>query len=62
MRTLASIEGFTRDVFKPGADKSLGDAVVKVDDYTVKIKQSVPNRLFLMVMTIYATIRTTARR
>ena len=55
LANVGSIDGFTRDVFKPGADKSLGDAVVKVDDYTVKIKQSVPNRLFLMVMTIYAT-------
>ena len=55
LANVASIEGFTRDVFKPGADKSLGNAVVKVDDYTVKIKQSVPNRMFLMVMTIYAT-------
>ncbi|MGZ9190231.1 MAG: IS30 family transposase, partial [Nitrospira sp.] len=33
----------------------LGGAVVKVDDYTVKIKQSVANRLFLTVMSIYAT-------
>jgi len=54
LANLASIDGFTRDVFKPGADKSLGDAVTKVDDYTVKIKQSVPNRLFQMVMTIYS--------
>jgi peptide/nickel transport system substrate-binding protein len=52
---LASIQGFTRDVFKPGADKSLGDAITKVDDYTVRIKQSAPNRLFQMVMTIYST-------
>lgn len=55
LANLASIDGFTRDVFKPGADKSVGDAVTKVDDYTVKIKQSVPNRLFQMVMTIYST-------
>jgi peptide/nickel transport system substrate-binding protein len=55
LSNVGSIDGFTRDVFKPGADKSLGNAVVKVDDYTVKIKQSVANRMFLMVMTIYAT-------
>ena len=55
LANLASIDGFTRDVFKPGADKSVGDAVTKVDDYTVKIRQSVPNRLFQMVMTIYST-------
>ncbi|MGJ4998788.1 ABC transporter substrate-binding protein [Bradyrhizobium sp. HKCCYLR20261] len=55
LANLASVSGFTRDVFKPGADKSLGDAVTKVDDYTVRIKQSSPNRLFQMVMTIYST-------
>lgn len=52
--SIGSIKGFTRDVFKPGADHSLGDAVTKVDRYTVKIKQSEPNRLFLTALTIYA--------
>jgi peptide/nickel transport system substrate-binding protein len=55
MGSLASVQGFTRDVFKPGADRSLGDAVTKVDDYTVKIKQSQPNRLFLTVLSIFAS-------
>jgi peptide/nickel transport system substrate-binding protein len=41
-------------VFKPEADRSLGDAVIKVDDYTVKIRQSQPNRLFLTTLSIYA--------
>ncbi|MEJ0070074.1 MAG: ABC transporter substrate-binding protein [Pseudomonadota bacterium] len=41
-------------MFAPGADKSLGDAVVKVDDYTVKIQQSSANSLFLLVFTVYA--------
>lgn len=49
-----SIAGFTRDVFK-ATDRSLGDAVVKVDDYTVKIKQSEPNPLFLTGLTVYST-------
>ena len=53
LASLGSIKGFTRDVFKPDADKSLGDAVVKVDDYTVKIKQSSANGLFLLLFTVY---------
>ena len=52
--SVAGIKGFTRDVFKPGADKSLGDAVEKVDDYTVKIRQSAANRLFLTAMSVYS--------
>lgn len=53
--SVAGIKGFTRDVFKPGADRSLGDAVEKVDDYTVKIRQSVANRLFLTTIAVYGT-------
>lgn len=53
LASVASIVGFDRGVFKPGADKSLGDAVVKVDDYTVKIRQSAPNPLFLALLTNY---------
>jgi peptide/nickel transport system substrate-binding protein len=52
--SVAGIKGFTRDVFKPGADKSLGDAVEKVDDYTVKIRQAAPNRLFLTALSVYS--------
>jgi peptide/nickel transport system substrate-binding protein len=50
--SVASVEGFTRDVFK-SPDKSLGTAVQKIDDYTVKIKQSAKNALLLQVMTVY---------
>jgi peptide/nickel transport system substrate-binding protein len=53
--SVAGVKGFTRDVFKPGADKSLGDGVEKVDDYTVKVRQSAANRLFLTVFSIYGT-------
>ncbi len=35
--SVAGIKGFTPDVFK-GGDKELGDTVVAVDPYTVKIK------------------------
>lgn len=55
LANVAGVKGFTRAVFQPNADKSLGDAVGKVDDYTVKIRQSAPNRLFLTVFSIYAT-------
>ena len=51
--SLASVDGFTRDVFK-GGDKSLGTAVEKIDDFTVKIRQSAKNTLMLPVMTVYA--------
>lgn len=51
---VASVKGFTRDVFK-ATDRSLGDAVEKVDDYTVRIKQSEPNRLFLTSLSIYSS-------
>ena len=51
---VASIEGFTPALF--GADEDarrLGDEVSKVDDYTVVIRQSAPNKLFLPALTIY---------
>ena len=45
----APIGGFLSNV---GSIKGFGDAVVKVDDYTVQIKQGEPNALFLSVLTI----------
>jgi peptide/nickel transport system substrate-binding protein len=53
LASVGSVKGFTRDVFAPGADKALGDGVVKIDDYTVQIKQSSANALFLLVFTVY---------
>ncbi len=53
LASVGSVAGFDRSVFQPGADKSLGDAVVKLDDYTVKIRQSAPNALFQALMTGY---------
>jgi peptide/nickel transport system substrate-binding protein len=55
LASLGSIAGFDRSVFAKDADKSLGDTIVKVDDYTVKIRQSAPNPLFLEILTVYAT-------
>ncbi len=53
LSNVASIKGFTPDVFKNPDARSLGDAVTAIDDYTVAIKQSEPNALFLPVLTIF---------
>jgi peptide/nickel transport system substrate-binding protein len=53
LASLASIQGFDRSVFS-GGSKALGDAVTKVDDYTVTIRQSAENALFLTVLTVYS--------
>ncbi len=52
--SVASVAGFTPAVLH-GGDKSLGDGVKKIDDYTLQIKQSEKNALLLSVLTIYAT-------
>ncbi len=53
LSNVASIANFTPDVFGDEAARALGDEVVKVDDYTVTIRQSEPNALFLPVLTIF---------
>jgi peptide/nickel transport system substrate-binding protein len=53
LSNVASIAGFTPAVFSDEAAKALGDEVVAVDDFTVQIKQSEPNALFLPVLTIF---------
>ncbi len=55
LSNVGSIDGFTVDVFGDDpAAKELGDEVVKVDDFTVQIRQAAPNKLFLPVLTIFA--------
>ncbi len=53
-----SVDGFTPAVFAPTDDgaaaRVLGDEVKKIDDYTVQIRQSAPNQLFLKVLSIFA--------
>jgi len=53
-----SVDGFTPAVFAPddagAAARKLGDEVKKIDDYTVQIRQSAPNQLFLKVLSIFA--------
>lgn len=57
LSNVGSIAGFTPDVFgKDPKAKELGDAVTKVDDYTVQIKQSEPNALFLPVLSIFGLL------
>ncbi len=54
LSNVASIDGFTADVFGEDAEaKVLGDEVRRVDDHTVTIRQSEPNALFLPVLTIF---------
>jgi peptide/nickel transport system substrate-binding protein len=52
---VAAVDGFTPDVLEDKSKRKLGDEVVKVDDYTVKIRQSAPSQLFLPVMATFAT-------
>jgi peptide/nickel transport system substrate-binding protein len=54
LSNVGSIAGFGVEVFGDDpAAKELGDAVVKIDDYTVQIRQSEPNQLFLPVLSIF---------
>lgn len=59
LASVASVKGFTSDVFSTDKAKAaqaqvLGDEVKKIDDYTVQITQSAPNQLLLPVLTIFA--------
>jgi peptide/nickel transport system substrate-binding protein len=57
LSNVASIHGFGPEVF--GEDpkaKELGDSIVKIDDYTVQIRQAEPNALLLPVLTIFGLL------
>jgi peptide/nickel transport system substrate-binding protein len=57
LSNVGSIKGFGVEVFGDDpAAKELSDAVVKIDDYTVQIRQSEPNALFLPVLTIFGLL------
>lgn len=57
LSNVASIDGFDTSVFEDAEGaKDLGDAVTKVDDYTVTIRQSEPNALMLPVLTIFGLL------
>ncbi len=57
LSNVASIDGFGVEVFgdDPAAGE-LGDSIVRVDDYTVQIRQSEPNALLLPVLTIFGLL------
>jgi peptide/nickel transport system substrate-binding protein len=57
LSNVASIHGFGPEVFgdDPTA-KELGDSIVKIDDYTVQIRQAEPNALLLPVLTIFGLL------
>jgi peptide/nickel transport system substrate-binding protein len=54
---VASIDGFTKALLQNTQDaraaRELGDEIQKLDAYTVTIRQSAPNKLFLPALTIY---------
>ena len=57
LSNVGSIKGFGVEVFgEDAAAKELGDAVTRIDDYTVAIKQGEPNALFLPVLTIFGLL------
>ncbi len=56
LANVASVKGFTAEVFKnPAARKLSPDEVKAVDDCTITITQSEPNALLLPAMTIFGT-------
>ncbi|MCA0042520.1 ABC transporter substrate-binding protein [Celeribacter litoreus] len=57
LSNVSSIAGFDASVFGDDpAAKELGDEIVKIDDYTVQIKQSEPNALFLPALTAFGLL------
>jgi len=57
LSNVGSIDGFGVEVFgEDPAAKELGDSIVKIDDYTVTIRQSESNALFLPVLTIFGLL------
>lgn len=57
LSNVASIDGFGPEVFgEDPAAKQLGDSVVKIDEYTVQLRQAEPNALLLPVLTIFGLL------
>jgi peptide/nickel transport system substrate-binding protein len=57
LSNVASIDGFGPEVFgEDPAAKELGDSIVRVDDYTVQIRQAEPNALLFPVVTIFGLL------
>ncbi|HYC04986.1 MAG TPA: ABC transporter substrate-binding protein [Azospirillaceae bacterium] len=56
LSAVGSIAGFTPEVLSDPAKRALGDEVRKLDEYTVAIRQSAPNRLFLPALTTFGLL------
>ena len=60
LASVASVANFTPALFAKTPEaierRKLGDEVKKVDDYTVQIRQSAPNKLMLPVLTIFGAL------
>ena len=60
LSSVASIANFTPALFARTPEamekRKLGDEVKKVDDHTVQIRQSAPNKLMLPVLTIFGLL------
>lgn len=57
LSNVASIDGFDASVFGDDpAARELGDSIVKIDDYTIQIRQAEPNSLIMPVLTIFGLL------
>lgn len=56
LSSVASIDRFTGDVLSDKLKQQLGDEVRKLDRYTVAIRQSAPNKLFLPTLTTFGLL------
>lgn len=56
LSSVASIDAFTVDVLSDESRRALGDEVRKIDDYTVAIRQSAPNALFLPALATFGLL------
>jgi peptide/nickel transport system substrate-binding protein len=60
LASVASVANFTPALFAKTPEaaelRKLGDEVKKIDDYTVQIRQSAPNKLLLPVLTIFGAL------
>jgi len=54
--SVGSVDGFTSEVFTDPTKRELGDEVRKIDDYTVQIRQSAPNKLLLPALTTFGLL------
>lgn len=61
LSSVASIDGFTGDVLSDATKRRLGPEVRKLDRYTVAIRQSAPNQLFLPALTTFGLLIFDAR-